>query len=261
MKVRSSILLLLLLIPMTLTAQEKNQTDPAGRKQGIWIKNWPNGNVQYEGQFSDDKPAGTFKRYYENGKLQSVMQFSNNGIEAYTELFHINGNLGAVGKYRNQKKEGLWKFYSGKTAGYLVVEEYYANNLNDGKSVKYYADSTIAEIKTWKNGLLNGEWKQFHQNGKIALSGTYLDNNLEGKFETFSPEGNPEYSGFYKNDTRDGLWSFFDAEGKLKSSIEYSLGVVTDPAYYLKEAEYFDLLDKNKGRIADPAETGELIWK
>ena len=57
-----------------------NKTDQQGRKQGEWIKKYPDGNIQYEGTFRDDHPIGEFKRYSEDKKLQSVMVYSNDGM-------------------------------------------------------------------------------------------------------------------------------------------------------------------------------------
>ncbi len=47
-----------------------NKTDQSGKKQGLWIKKYPGGTVQYEGTFKDDHPAGLFRRYYENHTLK-----------------------------------------------------------------------------------------------------------------------------------------------------------------------------------------------
>ena len=94
-----------------------NQTDSKGRKQGHWIKRYPDQTILYEGYFKDDHPVGEFKRYYEDKTLKSVLQFSNNGKEAIAILYHPNGNIASKGKYVNQKKEGKWQFFSAMTKG------------------------------------------------------------------------------------------------------------------------------------------------
>ncbi len=63
-------------------AQVVNQTDKYGKKQGHWIKKYPNGNVMYDGFFRNDKPAGEFRRYYEDNTLKSLLVFNADGAEA-----------------------------------------------------------------------------------------------------------------------------------------------------------------------------------
>ena len=250
-----------LLITLLLSGQGINQTDQSGKKQGEWRKLWPNGKVQYEGRFKNNLPVGKMIRYYESGVLQSVMEFTEDGSSAVATLYHPNGRIGARGNYSVQKKDGPWLFYSSEAEGYLVLQENYNMNVLNGQAIKYYRDSTVAETINWENGIKHGEWKQFYENGVPALQAFYVNGKLDGPFRTFKKSGSPDFTGAYKENLRDGLWVIHNDDGSVKSQLEYSLGQITDPEYYQRETEYFDLLEKNKGKIADPAETGTLIWK
>ena len=64
-------------IALCQTETSINQTDSRGRKQGHWIKKYPDQTILYEGYFKDDHPVGEFRRYYEDKTLKSVLQFSN----------------------------------------------------------------------------------------------------------------------------------------------------------------------------------------
>jgi antitoxin component YwqK of YwqJK toxin-antitoxin module len=55
---------------------EINKTDQQGRKQGRWIKKYPNENVMYDGFFKDDHPVGEFRRYYENNTIKYLLIFN-----------------------------------------------------------------------------------------------------------------------------------------------------------------------------------------
>ena len=55
-----------------------NQVDEKGLKQGLWIKKYPNGNINYEGYFKDDRPVKLMKRYFENGDIKSSFIFYDN---------------------------------------------------------------------------------------------------------------------------------------------------------------------------------------
>ena len=108
--IQSIFFLTLILAPLcTASAQEKlNQTDENGKRQGHWIKKYPNGQIMYEGYFSGDKPEGEFKRYDEDGNLTSVLNYSTH-IDTVTACFyHPNGYIAGKGKYiREAIKWGL----------------------------------------------------------------------------------------------------------------------------------------------------------
>jgi antitoxin component YwqK of YwqJK toxin-antitoxin module len=233
-----------------------NQTDQQGRKQGHWIKKYPDESILYEGVFKDDHPVGEFKRYYENKTLKSVLQYNSSGREATAMLYHPNGNIASEGKYINQKKEGKWKFYSAITKGYLISEEIYSGNLRNGLSVKFYPDSTIAEKVNYVDNIKQGSWLQYYPNGSICMKSNYLNNKIEGKFEVWFENGRIEFSGQYKNDARDGLWLIYDIDGKQKYRIEYTDGITNDRQLDIDESGYLDSLEKNKGKIPDPEKDG-----
>jgi antitoxin component YwqK of YwqJK toxin-antitoxin module len=261
MKVKMTTLAILLLYFIAISAQvpdSLNKTDVNGNKQGHWIKEYPNGNVLYDGWFANNKPTGEFKRYYENLVLQSVLRFSNDGTEADAAIYHPNGFIASKGKFINQLREGRWKFYSPKAEGYLIVEEEYKANIRNGFSNKYYPDSLIAERLTYNNGKKNGEWIQYYSNGIMCLKANYKDGKLNGIFMTYFNNGKPEYSGQYKNDAREGSWIIYNPQGSVRSKIDYVNGMVKNPGFYKDASDLLDELDKNKGKIPDPEKTDEF---
>jgi antitoxin component YwqK of YwqJK toxin-antitoxin module len=236
-----------------------NQTDKNGMKQGHWIKKYPNGHTQYNGYFKDNKPIGIFKRYFDNDSINSVLIFSADGREARATLYHTNGLIASRGQYVNQLKEGKWKFFSSNIKGYLICEEEYRANKRNGISLKYYPDSTIAEKVTYIDDLRNGEWIQYFRDGTICLKANYVNGKLQGSFSVFFSNGKPEYIGQYKNDARDGAWKLYNSDGSLKYNIKYNDGVAEESEKFKKESDYLDALEKNKGKIADPAITGTIL--
>jgi antitoxin component YwqK of YwqJK toxin-antitoxin module len=140
---------LLLLVPAITFAQ--NMTDSTGKKQGPWVKKYPDGKIMYEGTFRDDKPVGLFKRYNEKGILRSELTFSDKKDEALAVFFHPDGHKAAEGMYVAKKKEGLWKFYSATQPAYLIGEEN-----TDAESRKFYP-TAHREIM----GLQKTEWLQY----------------------------------------------------------------------------------------------------
>lgn len=241
------------------TGQTINQTDKVGRKQGHWIKKYPNGNIMYDGYFTNDKPAGEFKRYYEDNAIKSVLIFNSDGNEALATLYYPNGLVASTGKYVNQLKEGKWRFFSFTKKDLLISEAEYSGNKRNGVLVNYYPDGKPAEKLGYRNDLKHGECLKYYPSGKLTLSTNYTNGNLNGKFEAFFENGKPEIIGQYKDNLREGLWLIYTIEGNQRFRTEYASGVPDNSNIDIYESEYIDSLERNKINIADPEKTGE-IW-
>jgi antitoxin component YwqK of YwqJK toxin-antitoxin module len=233
-----------------------NTTDTQGKKQGHWIKKYPDGTIMYEGFFKNDHPVGEFKRYYEDHTLKSVLVYEDDGKKAIAILYHPNGFISSKGTYIDQLKEGKWQFYSVFTNGHKVSEEYYTGNIRNGLSLKFYQDSTLEEKLTYLNDIKQGEWMQYYPSGAVLLKTNYSDGKLNGKFEVWFENGTPEYSGQYKNDSKDGPWTIFNENGTIKYKLEYLSGVTKDHRMENDGSSFLDSLENNKGKIADPEKTG-----
>jgi antitoxin component YwqK of YwqJK toxin-antitoxin module len=253
--------ILSLLTTLTLSQEEKaaNQTDKSGRKQGRWIKRYPGGTIMYDGIFRDDKPVGEFKRYYEDQTLKSLLIFNDSGTEALAILYYQNGNVASKGKYINQLKEGKWQFFSVSNKNVLIGDEDYLNDKRNGLSRRFYPDSTIAEVISFRNDVKNGEWVNYHPGGSVNFRTNYSNGKLNGKFEAFFSDGKPEVLGHYKNGLRDGEWLIYNENGSQRFKIEYSGGIAKNKDFDIYQSDYVDSLEKNMVKIPDPEKTGK-IW-
>jgi antitoxin component YwqK of YwqJK toxin-antitoxin module len=257
-KALSFSILILISSPAFCQTGELNKTDQQGRKQGHWIKKYPNKSVMYDGIFKDNHPVGEFRRYDENNIITSLLIYSTDGKEAGATTYHPNGYISSRGKYINQSKEGKWQFFSISIKGYLINEETYSKNLRNGISLKFYPDSTVAERLSYVNDIRQGEWIQFYPNGEVSLKSAFLNDKINGKFEVWYDNGRKKFTGQYKNDTRNGLWQIFNPDGTVKYIIQYVDGVSKDRQMDIDGSEYLDRLEKNKGKIPDPEKSGVL---
>ncbi len=239
--------------------QPLNQTDNLGRKQGHWIKKYPNGNLLYDGYFRNDSPVGEFKRYYETGPLKSDLIFSPSGKEAIATLYYQNGFKASSGKYVNQLKEGKWKFFSAFTEGFLISEEEYSLDKRNGLAVNYYPDSTVAEKINYTADIRNGEWTKYHPSGSLHMRTIFRNGRLDGIFEAFFENGRPEVTGQYRNDIKEGLWTVYKKDGTIKFRTEYLSGMPQNNGIDIYESNYIDSLEKVRITIPDPEKTGQ-IW-
>ncbi len=230
-------LVLIVMVPFYGFSQETlNKKDAEGRRQGQWIKKDSAGRKIYEGQFKDNIPQGTFKYYYPGGSLKAVSVFTEDGKTSNTTTYSPNGKKNAEGSYLNQKREGLWRFYSDFDER-LISEETYTAGKKNGPSKTYFAGKTLVEVITWKDGMKEGSWTQYFDDGTVKLQGSYKNDLKDGPITVFYPTGQKFNIGQYKNGYPDGKWLTYDLDGKLISTDIYDNGVLIKTDKKPKPAE------------------------
>ncbi len=182
-----------------------NYMDINKKKQGKWIKKYDNGQVRYEGFFTNDIPSGTFNYYYENGKKKSILVY-NDDHSSTVNMFWENGSKAADGAYNSEtKRHGEWKMYS--ESGRLLEIINYVNGVADGNVKMYYPDTDRIVLDCmYANGKRNGYYKYYYENGNIHEDGAYKDNTKHGYWKIYTPDGNIEEEGEYVNGYREGEW-------------------------------------------------------
>jgi antitoxin component YwqK of YwqJK toxin-antitoxin module len=239
---------------LELSAQELiNQTDDQGLKQGLWKKKAPNGTLIYAGEFKDNKPIGEFKRYFENGSVKSLMVFSEENDSVPTTMFYDNGKKASEGIYLNKQKVGEWKYFS-YYRGHLSATESFVQGKREGIEKKYFETGNVSEETDWVNDKKQGAWKLFYSNGTIKSEATYTQGVLEGYYKVYFSNGVMEIYGFYKNGMPHGNWQYFSETSKLKTQIEYNMGLpVDEEGMDKKQQEFFEMVEENKGKFEDPS--------
>ena len=96
-----------------LFAQQINQKDANGQRQGLWQKLYPDSQqLRYPGSFVDDKEVGTFSFYCETcgDQPSCVKEFSPN-IPTQVRYYSTKGNLLSKGAMIGKKRSGLWLIF------------------------------------------------------------------------------------------------------------------------------------------------------
>jgi antitoxin component YwqK of YwqJK toxin-antitoxin module len=227
----------------------QNAIDKQGRKQGEWSKTYANGKTAYKGSFIDDKPVGTFLRYYESGELKAEQNYLDNDISEI-KLYNKEKKLISAGRYKGKLKDGEWKYYSGNQ---LSSIEIYKDGKREGITKIYSKNGNLLEEIPYKNDKIDGIKKNFLENGKLYSEISYKDGVQHGSY--FFYEGNPDpvISGNYVNGKKEGDWQIKDERGKLLQTLKYENGVLTNVSELTKA--YDNALDEhenNKGRFQEP---------
>lgn len=228
MKLR--IVLILFVSCCSISFAQNNQIDSKGRKQGEWVKFYPNSKVPvYVGQFIDDKPTGKFTYYYPSNKVKMIVK--HNHIDASSEAFmyYENKNILAHGIYRNQEKDSVWTHYAEN--GRLSFKETYKKGTLHGKKTIFYVpydpndkSLVILSEKTFENGVANGPTKEFFPDGVLKMEGNYVDGAFDGIVKRYHPSGSLHILERWKNRKRHGWWITYGEGGKELGRVYYYMG-------------------------------------
>lgn len=197
-----------------------NETDDQGRKQGEWIKLYPNSKVPiYEGQFIDDKPTGKFTYYYPNNKIKSIVRHDHKTGRSEAFMYTQDKQLLAHGIYINQKKDSVWTHYN--FMGTLAYKETYKDDVLHGKKTVYYLPvspednrNRIMQEIHFEEGVLNGPVKEYFPDGVLKTEGKYKDGRYDGLVKHYRPNETLDYEERWKNKNKHGWSIAYDAQGK-----------------------------------------------
>lgn len=214
-----------------LFAQEVNQVDSKGRKQGKWEKLYPNSIVfQYKGEFKDDKPVGKFTYYYESSKVKAIInhnKFEAGRSEAF--FYHENGNVMSYGIFHDMKKDSTWVNLT--PSGRLSTVENYKEDKLHGETKVYFIpedpddkSQLISAVMNYEDGLLNGPYKEYFLNQKVKTKGKYVNHKQDGPWEEFHINGQRAATYRYKDGEKHGYAIAYDETGKRLAKAFYYYG-------------------------------------
>lgn len=196
-------------------AQEYNQTDAKGRRQGLWADFYANGQKRYEGKFKNDKCQGTFRYYDEQGNLKATNEFDKTGEKALNKTFAPNGRLIATGYYMSQKKDGEWKYFDKETGQLLLAEDNKDGHVHGWSRIYNPKNGVLAEETQYVGGVPEGPCRKYSDTGVLVMECQYHQGQLEGTAKTFYPNGVLKEEGQYAKGAKTGQWKTYNEDGDL----------------------------------------------
>ena len=196
-------------------AQEYNQTDSKGRRQGLWADFYANGQKRYEGRFKNDKCQGTFRYYDEQGNLKATNEFDKTGEKALNKTFAPNGRLIATGYYLSQKKDGEWKYFDKETGQLLLAEDNKDGQVHGWSRIYNPKNGVLAEETQYVGGVPEGPCRKYSDTGVLVMECQYHQGQLEGTAKTFYPNGVLKEEGQYAKGAKTGQWKTYNEDGDL----------------------------------------------
>ena len=201
-----------------------NQFDDNGKRHGIWIKKFKNGNIRYQGKFNHGKEIGVFKFYSLASKKQPIIikTFNNNDNIALVQFFSKSGSLMSKGKMNGKNRIEKWIYFhqDGKT---IMQEEFYLNGKLEGEYKTFFKNLKPTIIANYKNGLLHGSYKRYSIKGFVYQDLQYKNGKLNGLASYYNRlNGNILKKGNYINGDKVGIWEFY-FEGELSETKNFDI--------------------------------------
>jgi antitoxin component YwqK of YwqJK toxin-antitoxin module len=222
---RHIILFVLFISSSIIYAQDFNQFDINGKRDGIWKKNFEGTNhLRYEGEFDHGKEVGLFK-FYKFIKKKSVLtatkQFNSNDNSAYVKFLSSRGKIISEGKMVGKKYVDKWIYYHKNSDAVMTTETYNNNGLLQGEKLVFYKDGIVAERANYVNGKLQGESDWYSIKGVVLKAFIYDNDELHGIAKYFNDKAELLAEGHYKRGKKVGVWKYYE-NGELAEEKDFS---------------------------------------
>lgn len=208
---------------------------------GRYSSYYLNGNLESQGQFTDNETTGVWEFYYETGnlKMRGILfkgasygfweYFFESGAksmegivygenkEGEWKTFYENGQVKETGECKSGKRHGSWKSYfeDGLLKGEIEYEEDY------GRYTEYdHAGKVVSEgpkVGTKPVGL----WRYFGEDGTLQSEGEFTDGKKNGEWKNYYPIGKVSSKGRFENGEPAGEWEYYFENETVSASGEY----------------------------------------
>lgn len=201
----------------------ENMKDNDGRKQGLWVDTL--GNYTLKGHYVNDLKDGVWISY-ESGteKILKIEEFKagkKDGV--FLEFNKRNNTLASEQYYSNDLPDGKFKLYS--VSGMLESISSYKNGELDGLQQKFYENSNKpSEEANYLKGVKEGLSKWYNQDGKLIAEYNYLNGELNGEQKTYFPDGTLRSVDTYVKNVYEGMSTEYYENGKVKLQGLYKAG-------------------------------------
>jgi antitoxin component YwqK of YwqJK toxin-antitoxin module len=202
--------------------------DDAGNRNGKWKDLYPEGKVQAEGQYTDNRRSGQWKFYNVQAKVEQTGSYNNGRPDGLWKWYYENGALLREEEYFQGQRDGLYTEYAAN--GEIIAQGQYSDGERNGEW-KFKSGDFIEEGK-YITGLKDGVWKAYYTNGKLKFKGNFVQDNPDGQQSIYYEDGKIREEQYYQMGIREKTWKKFDEEGTpvlviiYKNDVEVSINGV-----------------------------------
>lgn len=167
-------------------SNRQNYTDDNGNRQGYWIiygamsveEGFKKDAVVEEGAYVDNKRQGVWKKYYPTGQVRSEINYESNRPFGDYKIFHANGKLEEKGYWKGNKNTGEFKRFheNGRIAQNFTFN---TKGKRNGMQKYYYENGKPQMQIEIENGVAHGMMKTFYPDGSKKLEQRITNGEIE----------------------------------------------------------------------------------
>jgi antitoxin component YwqK of YwqJK toxin-antitoxin module len=197
--------------------------DELGNFNGKWKDLYPDGKVQAEGAYTDNRRTGLWKFYNISSKVEQTGYYNNGRPDGLWKWYYDNGAILREEEYFQGQRDGAYAEYS--ETGDIVGQGQYSDGERNS-DWKFKAGDNM-EAGKYIIGLKDGLWKSYYSDGKLRFKGNFVQGNPDGQQLFYYQNGKLKEEQFYKMGIRQKIWKKFDEEGSPVLTITYKDDVET----------------------------------
>lgn len=244
-------------------ADTLNVTDGSGKRQGWWVINNENGQLDEcppetkfeEGRYRDGQKQGLWKSYNCAGRVKTEMTYVNDRKNGYAKVYYSNGGIMEEGIWQGNKWVGKYKFYHENGQVYYDFN-YNEEGKREGVQRYFHDNGKIMVEGTWRDSKEAGTIKEYNRDGKLITESTYNDGRIdEASVKTYKPEAEKPKPEPKKEEPAvevkkeepakpvdvgmlsDGFHKTFDKKGHVAKEGEFKNGVLMEGKVYIYEGD------------------------
>jgi uncharacterized protein len=193
--------------------------DDAGNINGKWKDFFPNGKIQDEGMYTDNRRTGLWKFYNESEKIEQTGSYNNGRPDGIWKWYYEDGKILREEEYFQGQRDGVCTEYS--PAGEVLAQGKYTDGEKDGEWK--FKTAEYSEEGKYVIGLKDGVWKSYYSNGKLKYKGNFIQGNADGAQYFYYDNGKVKEEQYYQMGIREKTWKKYNEEGTPVIVISYKL--------------------------------------
>jgi len=218
-------------------------------KEGQWLTYGQNGIITKVENYHKGMKNGTVIEIDQRGYLSGDVTYVNDVLEGTAKRYFYGTNPASVIPYKHGKITGKKVIYYENSAGKMMEESTFKNDIKDGPSNWYTISGDKVAEYNYVNGNLEGVQRQYYPKSVLMSEQNYVKNLAEGEYKEYfdvakseTPAGSAntvkdtkpadvpvigklKIQGTYVKGEKDGKWTEFDENGGILKTTKFLKGV------------------------------------
>ncbi len=157
---------------------------------GYWKYYYPNGYLDYEGDYLNEKQEGTWIKYLDPEGIVTRLKYDKKiPKDSMPDLRKLMHKIFTIENYKEGIRDGEFIYF--QYASYHKpsnISNYRKGKLH-GKMIRYYDNGQIFYEQNYLDGELHGDERFYYESGQLRRSGKFVNGKASGEFTLYDEDG------------------------------------------------------------------------